>query len=221
MKYLKMLGLAAVAAAALMAFVGAGTASATQLTCTQPAGTKIICPQGTNIHAVNEETVILHPPIGKIECTKSTVEGDLDNVGSSTTTAGGLIDALTFEGCNAEEVKVEAKGSLEIHTEYEEITDKDGTKTKIQKAVSTNNGTLTSTGAKVTVTFAGFHCIFTTNETDLGTLTGSSSTASKTATLDIIAEIPRTGGTSGIFCGTKAKWTGSYTVTDPHWVDID
>lgn len=204
MKYVKMLGLAAIAAAALMAFVGAGTASATELTCTEPEKVKVVCPAGTSIHAEAESKVILHPPIGSIECSQSTVAGKTANKGSATETVSGAIEHLTFGECNAT-VHVLKNGSLEIHT---------------QEASSNNNGTLTSSGAEVTVLFAGFHCIFGTNNTDLGTVTGSSTTGG-TATLDIKATIPRIGGTSGIFCGSTAAWTGAYKANTPDWLDID
>ena len=217
MRYLKALGLAAIAAAALMAWVGAGTASATTVDCEGTA-----CALNAVIHAEAEGTVTLHPPIGDIECKKSTVEGKLENLGSSTTTAGGKIGTLNFSECNAT-VNVLKTGSLEIHTEYETKIDNPGTKeevkTVIQKENSTNNGTLTSSGAEVTVVFAGFHCIFSTSSTDIGTLTGSANTGGN-ATLDIIATIPRTGGNSGAFCGSTAQWTGSYKVDNPTSLNV-
>jgi hypothetical protein len=198
MKYVKMLGLAALAAA-LMAFVVAGTASATELT----NGSGMVT-TGSTIASAAEGTTTLHPPIGDIECSGSEVEGTTSNTGGSTETVSGNISKLTFTGCNAEVVVIE-KGSLEIHT---------------KTASADNNGTLTSTGAKVTVTFVGFHCIFTTNSTDIGTVTGSATTGGN-ATLDIEATIPRTGGRSGAFCGSTAQWTGSYSVSNPSPLNID
>jgi len=199
MKYIKMLGLAAVAAAALMAFVGAGTASATQLT---GAGGAVLG-VGTEIKAENEGKVILDPPFGAIECSVSNVAGSVTNAGSSTTTVSGSIATLTFSSCNAT-VTVLKKGTLEIHT---------------QSGSANNNGTLTSSGAEVTVQFLGTHCIFSTNNTDLGTVTGSATTGGN-ATLDISATIPRTGGSSGAFCGSTAAWTGAYKVTSPATLNI-
>jgi hypothetical protein len=199
MKYVKMLGLAA-CAAALMAFVVAGTASATVLT---GAGGSTLG-TGTAISSEAEGTTTLHPPIGDISCTGSTVAGEVTNAGGASETVKGPISSLTFSGCNAEVVVLEP-GSLEIHT---------------KTASADNNGTLTSSGAKVTVTFVGFHCIFTTSSTDIGTVTGSATTGGA-ATLDIEATIPRTGGRSGAFCGSTAAWTGSYKVTSPNPLNID
>lgn len=169
------------------------TSSATQLTGAEGS----ILGVGTVIHAENEANVILHPPIGEIVCSKSTVEGEVTNAGGTGTTVSGNIFAkgLTFGECNAT-VHVLKEGSLEIH------------------AIGGNNGTLTSSNAEVTVELSGFHCVFKTTNTDLGTVTGSATTGGA-ATLDIDADIPRTGGRSGIFCGSEAEWTGSYKVTTP------
>ena len=196
MKYVKMLGLAALAAA-LMAFVVAGTASATTLTGAGGAtlGT------GTSIVAENEGTVTLHPPIGDIECKKSSVSGKTTNAGGAGVEVKGSIEALSFTECNAT-VTVLAKGELAV------------------KGTGSTNGSLSSTGTEVTVEFAGFHCIFKTNGTGLGTVTGSTTTGGN-ATLDISATIPRTGGRSGAFCGSTAQWTGAYKVTSPSTLNID
>src|SRR5215207_4314852 len=57
----------------------------------------------------------------------------------------------------------------------------------------TNEGTITSTGAEITLEAFGCHCIFGTNATDLGKFTGSAKTGGA-ATLDAVATIPRTAG---------------------------
>ena len=206
MKYMKMLGLAAIAAAALMAFVGAGTASATTLTA--PHGTLV--PVGTVITAEAESKVVLDPPFGTIECSKSHVEGKVTDAGSATTTVKGSISTLSFSECNAT-VHVLKTGTLEIHTDPE-------------NQPANGNGTLTSSGTEVTVEFFGTHCIFATSNTDIGTVTGYTNavTVSKEhATFDISAIIPRTAGRSGAFCGSTAAWTGAYTITTPKKLTVD
>ncbi|HEX5526912.1 MAG TPA: hypothetical protein VFX44_06905 [Solirubrobacterales bacterium] len=218
MKYLKILGLAAIATGALMAFIGAGTASATQLTCKNASGIIEVCPKGTLIKAASEGHAILdNSATGNIEC-NSTLEGSTSNTGSATETIKGVINfgGLTFTNCTSAVVQVLSFGTLEIHTEY--TKEADGHET--QNTASTNNGTLTSTGAEWTVEKAGFHCIYSTSATDLGTVTGSTTTKGK-ATLDINGRIPRTGGRSGIFCGESAPLTGSYVVNSPEWLDVD
>jgi hypothetical protein len=200
MKIIKMFGLAAIAAAALMAVVGVGSASATRLTA--PDGT--FAPAGTLITAEVEvgTSVILHPPFGDIICEKSHVEGKTSNAGSTTETVKGTISTLSFTSCNAT-VTVLKPGSLEIHW------------------ISGNDGTVTSSGTEVTVEFFGTHCIFATSNTDIGTLTGATTTKTEHATFDISATIPRTGGRSGAFCGSTAKWTGNYTITTPKNLNVD
>ena len=89
MKYIKMLGLAAVAAAALMAFVGAGTASATTLT--GPGGTALSV--GTTMHSASEGKAVLDAPFGNVEC-ESTVHGAVTENGG----AGSAVGQLTETG---------------------------------------------------------------------------------------------------------------------------
>jgi hypothetical protein len=145
MKYAKILGLLAIAAAALMAF--AATASATEVT--SPAGTVYT---GTIVSENENGHVILHNPISKIECA-SNVTGTVSTHGAGVT-AGGPITALSFTGCtNNWHVTVVSGGSLEIH------------------ASGGGNGTLTSSGATVEATRFGVTCRYATNNTDIGTVT--------------------------------------------------
>lgn len=194
MRYLKIVGLAATVAV-LMSLLGMGGsgASATVLDCGEA-----ICSTGTLIQAENDGKLILHPPIGDLECSSSKIEAVLSNAGSSTATAVANISALTLSECNSTFTLL-SKGTLEFHT---------------REAGSTNNGRLTSSGTELTTEFAGFHCIFKTSNTTFGTLTGSATTGGN-ATLDIEAVLPRTGGRSGSFCGSTAQWTGSYRFTSP------
>jgi len=206
MKYVKMLGLAAVAAVALMAFVGASSASATVLCTTPGTGTPTgtTCPAGqaklagTTIHAVLDPGVVakLTTTFKNIECNKSTVSGTTANEGSASETVHGAVEVLTFEECNCEVVVIE-KGELEIHW-----------------IEGTHNGTLTSKNAKVTAScstvFGNVHCIYSTGTgTDLGTLTGG-----EPSTMDIAENnIPRL-ATNGL-CAEKANWDAKYEVTEP------
>jgi hypothetical protein len=197
MKYVKMLGLAAVAAAALMAFVGASTASATVL-CANNGSTTACSSKyaaGTAIKAENEGTATLTTSFKNIECTGSNVEGTTSNTGKSGEAVSGSVSSLTFTGCNCE-VKVLKTGSLSV--------------TWIS---GTDNGTLKSSGAEVTANcstiFGTVHCIYATSSTDLGTLTGGT-----TAKMDISsADIPRL--TTNALCDESANWDATYKVTSP------
>jgi hypothetical protein len=106
MKYVKMIGLLAVAAAALMAF--AGVASATTVTSNEG--------ETPTVKASSEGHAKLVGPLGiNVQC-NSTVEGKVESHGAGVTAKGNL-SSLTFTGCtNGYEVTVLAKGSLEIHS---------------------------------------------------------------------------------------------------------
>lgn len=221
MKYVKMLGLLAVAVAAMSAF--AATASATQLT--SPTGTTYT----KTITAVNEGNVSLDGAFVTVTCEESHVEGTVTQHGAGVTVKG-TIEKLTFTNkgggaCNFP-VTVVTKGTLEVHA-VSEITNAKGKK----EIVGCNTagqvectGTLTSTGAKVSIATSVGTCVFTTNATDIGTLTPTNDTGA-TATLDIggpegtTGRIPRTEG--NFLCGTEGQWTGSYSVITPDslWID--
>ena len=202
MTYLKRIcGLALVGIAVVMA-AGATSASATVLDCNgSPCD-----PHGT-IHIEIEysledpEPIFVHMPIGAIECTGETYHYTIANPGSSVDTPSLPLLALNTSNCNAT-VTTLAKGTWQIHT-----------------SGSANNGTITSTGTETTIEFVGFHCIFKTSNTDLGTLTGSATTKSK-ATVDLSGTLPRTGGRSGAFCGSTAAITGSLSVTSPTSLNV-
>jgi hypothetical protein len=211
MKYVKILGLMAVAAAALMAF--AASASATIFT--SPTGTTYT----STIKAVSQNNKASFPTLDgsftTVVCEESEVEGKIEQHGTATT-GGGKVSKLTFSKCNFP-VSVQANGSLEVHpvrinakAEHETCLVTDGDSCR---------GTLTSTGAKVTVATSVGTCTFTTNNTSIGTFTTTAQTG-KTATLDIgSSPIPRTEG--NFLCGSTATWTGNYEVVTPDslWID--
>jgi len=172
MKYLKILGLAAMALATLMAM--AGTASAT--TITSPKGTTYT----STVRAENSGTVTLTSVFGgfgAISCNKSVAEGKVEVHGVARTVAG-LLSTLTFSECT-KPVTVIDPGLLELHY------------------LNAKEGTLTSKSAEVEVHETAFGtCTFTTSETgsDLGTVTTTEATGGA-ARVDIKAAI-------GSACGT-------------------
>jgi hypothetical protein len=154
MKYLKMLGLAAVAAMALMA-IGAGSASATTL---EVKGT----PQSASINISaslkSGNSAILKDTFGFTSntCTSSSVAGSTTS--TSGTSVTGDISALTFSNCERSPVTTD-KGGL-LHVTW----------------TSGTNGTVTSSGAEVTTPspFGTLNCK-TGEGTHLGSITGVSS----------------------------------------------
>jgi hypothetical protein len=219
MKYVKMLGLAALAAAALMAFVGASSASATVLCLTEGVKnggvTGTTCPEGwalstsTEVHAVNEGTGVLTTTFKNIECKKSTITATLEEEENAKHRAPLTLTekskGLTFEECNCEVVVLNS-GTLEV--EWIE---------------GTHDGIIYSKNAEVTAecstVFGKVHCIYSTGAgTELGKAT-STATTGKTPTIDITeAVIPRLATNS--LCAEQAKWDAKYEITDPDalWV---
>jgi hypothetical protein len=179
MKYVKMLGLLAVAAAALMAF--AGTASADSIT--SDGGT-------TPTLEATSTNATLHNGVGTISCS-SAVKGNVEGHGAGSNVTG-TITSLTFEPCVGGSVHNAGivGGTLSLN------------------ATSTNHGTLSSSGANVTVTMFGVLCGYETNNTTIGTVEGGTH-----AVLNISATLTRTHGS--FFCGGTGNWTGNYTVNSP------
>lgn len=195
MRFTKMLGLLAVAAAAVMAF--AATASATQIT--SPAGTLYT----STIKSEGEGKPSLHGENGVTIACNSNVEGKIETHGTSVT-AEGKISKLTWSNCEGGTATTVTNGKLIAH------------------ATGSSNATLTSTGSKVKAEvssiFGTITCEYETNATSIGTLTGSTTTGGN-ATLDISASIPRVAGS--FLCGEAGTWTGSYRVTSPSTLNVD
>jgi hypothetical protein len=199
MKYLKMLGLAALAAVILMTFAGAGTSSATALCSTIvdpcPAGQKwgllsiftFSLKSGTSAKLVGTEGETLDT------CTGSNVEAELTNAGSSTTTVTGKVKSLTWIGCT-------------VTTDTTQLSNLEGHYT------SAGNGTLTADGEfKVTINTVLFgSCVYgVTAGTLLGNVTGG---GEKVATFVANAVAKRLSG-SGFACPETSKWTAEYVYT--------
>jgi hypothetical protein len=126
-------------------------------------------------------------------CTASTVEGKSESPFTGAT-VGGKLSGLSFSSCTEEKVVVDEAGSLSV-----------------EHIAGTTNGTVRSSGAKVTTPspFGPLTC--TTGNTDLGTLTG---VASGKATMDVNAVL-----NCGFFL-PSAKWEGAYTVTSPEGLGV-
>jgi hypothetical protein len=160
------------------------------------------------IKATSSGHVILHGANGiTVECSSS-LEAKIEEHGLSVT-AEGWVSSLSFSSCTPRgthptTVHVYLKDKLILH------------------ASGSGNATVTSMGMEfeATVPIAGgtISCIYTTLGTDLGTLTGSTTTGGK-ATVDLNASIPRTGGS--ILCGSTGNLTGAYVVNSPTSLNLD
>lgn len=192
MPYIRHLGLAAMALAALTGF--AGTASATILT--SPSGTVYT----GEILAENEGAFTVESSfIGMVNCTESKIKLKLESAGTNVTAAGKISEFICTGGSVTSPVV--KPGTLEFH----------GTTT-------TGNGTVTWNGGEMVLhnTLAGT-CTLVTSNTDIGTLTGSNVTKGN-AKLDVSGVALRTNGSA--FCGESATWTVSYKVTTPSTLEV-
>jgi hypothetical protein len=197
MRSLKKLGLAVVAAAALMAIVGTGTASATVIcknnlsttACSEiyPVGTK-----GTASLAAGT-TALLETTGGEllVTCTGSTISSSIENAGSAATTVKSGVSTMNFTGCNLT-VDVLKGGSAELH-----------------HIAGTDNGTLTTFNTEVTVMIFGVSCTYGSGTgLDVGITVGGNP-----GSMMLSTAFPRIAG--GFLCPADARFTGKYVATSP------
>jgi len=187
MKYVKMLGLAALSAMALMAF--ASTASATTL---EKEGVTQTGAVTINAHLASGTGVLFGNTSSSwvVICTTSSFSG---TTSTFTGTPTGTVSALTFEGCTPRNVTVHSNGKLFVE--------------QIKK---TTDGTVSSEEAEITVQTPPFGVYVnckTNAGTDIGTLVG---TASGHATIEINSALNCAGPIA-----TSLVWRGTYTVTSP------
>jgi len=202
MKYLKMIGLAAVAAMALMAFLGAGTASATVIChnngqtngCTEDWG---LGDKGT--FSLKANTTALLETTGGTDidtCTQSHVEGEVERTGGHDAKGNDIevaiaVTSLTWGNCTAT-TATRTKGTLTVaHT-------------------GTNQGTVTADETTVQVT--SLPCYYTAGH--IGTFTpsanGEDGILAIEATVTLVDNA--THNSSGL-CSASGTWTAEYTQT--------
>lgn len=194
MKHLKILALAAMACAAFMAFVGAGSASATVL-CKEPltsgcaaAGKDYAAGTVIESSQTKETTGILTGGGFTLDtCTGSTIKGKTTNTGSDTETVKGPNEEINWGTCTSE-TKTIKNGELEIHY-----------------ISGTDNGTMTSIGTEVTVKTIFGSCVYSAS--DIGVLKGGNPATIEIKELSVkLVSGP---------CPSETKWTDAFTVTSP------
>jgi hypothetical protein len=217
MRSSKMLGLAVMAALALTAFVGAGTASATRLCSVAGTGTPTVCspatnvkPSGTVISAAKKTgtNVVLTTSGGAVNptltCTASTVSLTTTSAGGGAgVNVTGNLTTLTFTGCTS----TSPSGCSSSATVS-------GLPTAGFAAwTSGNNGDLTANAPTVRFTcpIFGFpvNCSFGGTGSVTGQVTGGTPAEVKFTNQAIAA----TGG--GFGCPASAVWNATYTVSSP------
>jgi hypothetical protein len=197
-KWIKNLSLAAIAAAAFMAFVGAGTASATQLCATSGAGTECAGAAGkfeySGTVTGTSTNATLSTNLANVECTESATT--LDANSSTGAPILGEVTALSFTGCQTEGL---------VHTACT-VTVKN-----LPYSSSIEGKTLTVTdpvgaGAKV-VCGTVISCEFLTKEVSLAITNGAPTVA--------VAKEVALSHETGAICPSTATWNATYSVTAP------
>ena len=186
--------------------VAAAAALALSLLAEPASATVLEDEQGNHVasfRASDEAGIVFHPPVGSVSCAISGLKARGLSTGGSGETVRAPVRVLSLRWCR-DTVKVLRNGELEVQAV--------GPK-------SDGNGALASDGMRLTVEYHGFHCVFETDKTEIGTLTGASATG-YVATIDLDGAIPRAGGGSGAFCGSAAAWTGSYQLVTAFGVDV-
>ncbi len=201
MKYLKTLGLAAVAVVALMASVGASSASATVLCSTNVVlgcgGTAWAYPPNTIIELSQktETTAILETTGGVIldTCTGSKGSGKVSNAGGASETVSGPIESLVWGTCSRTTHTLKI-GSLEVHN-----------------ISGTTNGTVTATGGtEVTINTIFGSCVFGSGAAlDIGKVTGGNPATVNTEK----AVVPKISGNPA--CPAHGVLNAEYVITSP------
>ena len=214
MKYPKMLGLAALAAMAVMAFIGAGTASAKICS---TAGVGAGCGVGHGsvytgpIHATLEagEKAVLTSGFITVSCTESTVHGEITS-GEETK---GFLDAVTFGGCTAN-----TGGACTANTSASAANHWPA---KAFHGAKAPNGNLTVTNVTGSFTCTVFGspvtCRYTASDAG-GGKEGKDEiivTGGEPATINAITVALTKEEVSGGLCSNTATWSAKYWLTTP------
>jgi len=203
MKYLKLLGLAAVAAAALTAFVGPSTASANTVLCHTTvttgcgaAGWHWGVGAEVDFSAASGGTARLTDTSGFIAvatCTGGTFQWILTR--TTTPKWHVLASDLTWSGCS-QTTDTLTGGELEI-----------------AHIAGTHNGTVTANGFAVTVPFGSATCAYGfTAAKDIGTFVPSANGLDGSLSINVgVSLIAAHSSASG--CPSSCKWITTYTQT--------
>lgn len=204
MKYIKALGLALMAAMAVMAFFGASSASATVLCKVTPTGSPPKCPESQTYgpHTTIEGTAVnarLTPNglFPDVICSHSVTTATTTNTGGPEETVTGHITNLEFNGCKTSlggGCTVEVN-NLPYHAEVHWVSGHNGSLTVTEGEGGGNPG--------ATVTCAGvLECAFDNTTFNLPITGGNPATVTANGVKLNIA--------GGALCPTEAEWDASY-----------
>jgi hypothetical protein len=195
MKSIKLMGVAVVAALAVMAFVGAATASADTV-CTENASP---CPVAKRITTLTGQTTsgkkaVLTSGSFKVECDSETTATGLTSLGAHLGVSGS-VTALTFTNCTGS-----CTGATAVNLPYHAHG------TAVPQTVTVTSGGTGNPGATLTNCLGlGVSCTFTTASAVLNFDGGTPGSLTANG-------IPLT-RTSGL-CPATGSWTAQYDVTN-------
>lgn len=196
-KNMKIMGLCLLGAIAAMAFLGAGTASATKLcsinTSPCPAGNTY--GKGTAIKAqlVAGTKSTMTSGFVNISCTESTISGKTTNEGGAGAVTGS-ISSVTWKGCTS---GLGACTASALNTPWPaEVTGSGG------------NGTMSISGAGGKFTCGGTTCEYSASKASVSVSGGNPATI-KASNISF----SKVGG--GFLCSSTASWSGTYEATAP------
>ncbi len=198
MRYAKILGLAAIAALASMAFIGAGSASADSL-CRENVGHAGTCPAPLVVNELIEAESIgkaeLLSSIGNVKCSSQGL-GKIVATGNHQPVLG-LLETLTFTACEGACSKAKAH-SAPFHLEVQAST-------LTPYAQPHPSSTLLPGGLLENCTF-GINCLYevTSHLADLGEIESG-------ATGDVLKFlVPLLRSNHSAFCPEKSEWHARY-----------
>jgi len=214
MKHAKTLGLLAVAALAVMAFVGVSSAAAAKVCSTSGTGTA--CASGHGSELTTQALKASSTGTRSVRLTSgfATVECDSSISGESTHAGAGKITSLTFTNCTSN------LGECSSATANASSTNP---YTVATTASGGGNGAMIVTAIPITGQFTcgGVTCKYTASEAGgaNGTLAVTGSDTAPTVAASGIKLKKEEG--SSFLCSSEATWEGNYAVTSPTslWIE--
>lgn len=199
MKHLKILGLCLAAALAVMALVGAGSASATRL-CAEnvtpcPAGSTY--KKGTSIKAQlpSKGVSVMASGFVTIECTSSTMSGKTTSDGGGAGVAvSGEISSVTWKNCTSNLGSCTASA---LKTPWSASVTGSG-----------GSGTMTVSNAAGKFTCGGVTCEYEAKSASVSATGGNPAMIKASG-----VSFSKIGGS--FLCSSSATWTSEYEVTSP------
>jgi hypothetical protein len=210
MKYLKILGLVAIAAVPLNALLGTGTAFAGSDTCTALTSP---CPSGNEYTGSVNSTLktgtsaVITNSVDTITCTSSSINGENTVATNASGNSTGKITSVTFSGCTDQNKETCTATAEHVPWHAELVATETAGKVNGNGVLTVSNGGTGGPQAKV-VCGSFLSCTFGVESTDVDFIGSSTSPTIKTTGLALTR-------ISGFLCPSTANWDAEYTLTKP------